>query len=146
MGTLTLSPDRTIGSIVADDYRSAAVFNFHGIDFCCKGGRSIAEVCKVKGIDLATLEVEIRQATERDNGATDDMKHWPLGRLIEHIERVHHRYVESRTTTLLQFLDKLCKVHGDRHPELNAIQREFTECAGAMAAHMKKEELVLFPF
>ncbi|MCU0320106.1 MAG: hemerythrin domain-containing protein, partial [Flavobacteriales bacterium] len=32
------------------------------------------------------------------------------------------------------------------HPELNAIQREFTECAGAMAAHMKKEELVLFPF
>jgi regulator of cell morphogenesis and NO signaling len=144
--SITLSPERTIGSIVADDYRSAAVFNAHGIDFCCKGGRSIAEVCQAKGIDPATLEAEIQQATERSNGTDDDVKHWPLGRLIEHIERVHHRYVESRTTTLLQFLDKLCKVHGDRHPELFAIQREFTECAGAMAAHMKKEELILFPF
>ncbi|MBL8009234.1 MAG: iron-sulfur cluster repair di-iron protein [Flavobacteriales bacterium] len=138
--------ERTVGSIVADDYRTAAVFNAHGIDFCCKGGRSVAEVCQAKGLDPAALEAEIRQATERDNGANDDVKRWPLGRLIEHIERVHHRYVESRSTTLLQFLDKLCKVHGDRHPELFDIQREFQECAGAMAAHMKKEELVLFPF
>ena len=48
--------------------------------------------------------------------------------------------------TLLQFLDKLCKVHGDRHPELFTIREEFQACAGAMAAHMKKEELVLFPY
>lgn len=138
--------DRTVGSIVSDDYRTAAVFNAHGIDFCCKGGRIIAEVCRAKAIEPATLEAEIRQAIERDGGTGDDVKQWPLSRLIEHIERVHHRYVESRSTTLLQFLDKLCKVHGDRHPELFDIQREFQECAGAMAAHMKKEELILFPF
>ena len=41
--------ERTVGSIVADDYRTAAVFNAHGIDFCCKGGRSVAEVCQAKG-------------------------------------------------------------------------------------------------
>ena len=46
-----LDPQRTIGSIVADDYRTAAVFNAHGIDFCCKGGRTIAEVCRTKAID-----------------------------------------------------------------------------------------------
>ncbi|MBL7982573.1 MAG: iron-sulfur cluster repair di-iron protein [Flavobacteriales bacterium] len=146
MPTLTITPERTIGSIVADDYRTAAVFNAHGIDFCCKGGRTVAEVCRTKGLDPAVLEEEVRQAIERDSDVNDDVKQWPLARLIEHIERVHHRYVESRSITLLQFLDKLCKVHGDRHPELFAIQREFQECAGAMAAHMKKEELVLFPF
>jgi regulator of cell morphogenesis and NO signaling len=146
MTNITTTPDRTIGSIVADDYRTAAVFNAHGIDFCCKGGRTIAEVCRAKGIDPTTLEGEIRQAMERTDNTEHDVMHWSLGQLIEHIERVHHRYVESRSTTLLQFLDKLCKVHGDRHPELFAIQREFQECAGAMAAHMKKEELVLFPF
>ncbi|MCW5899025.1 MAG: iron-sulfur cluster repair di-iron protein [Flavobacteriales bacterium] len=146
MDTTTITPDRTIGSIVAEDFRTAAVFNHHGIDFCCKGGRSLAEVCRSKGLDQATLEREIRDAVDRNIGASEDHRTWPLARLIEHIERVHHRYVESRTTTLLQFLDKLCKVHGDRHPELFAIQREFQECAGAMAAHMKKEELILFPF
>lgn len=145
MPTLDLT-QRTIGSIVAEDYRTAAVFSAHGIDFCCKGDRSLEEACRAKGLDQKTLESEIHQAIERDAGAGDDGKQWSLGRLIEHIERVHHRYVVSRTATLLQFLDKLCRVHGERHPELFAIQREFHECAGALATHMKKEELILFPF
>ena len=29
--------DKTIGQIVADDFRTAAIFKKHGIDFCCKG-------------------------------------------------------------------------------------------------------------
>lgn len=143
---MNITPERTIGSIVADDYRTAAVFNAHGIDFCCKGGRTIAEVCRTKGIDPATLEAEVRQAIDRNSGTNDDVKYWPLGRLIEHIERVHHRYVDARSITLMQFLDKLCTVHGDRHPELFEIRKEFHACASAMATHMKKEELVLFPF
>jgi regulator of cell morphogenesis and NO signaling len=141
-----ITPDRTIGSIVADDYRAAAIFNAHGIDFCCKGGRSFAEVCKAKGIDPITLESEIRATLDRSNGTHDEVNSWSLGRLIEHIERVHHRYVEALSITLMQFLDKLCKVHGDRHPELFAIRDEFEACTHAMATHMKKEELVLFPF
>lgn len=139
-------PERTVGSIVADDYRTASVFNAHGIDFCCKGGRSIAEVCRAKDIEPAALEREIQQAIARDGGPAEDVQHWTMARLIEHIERVHHRYVEARTITLMQFLDKLCAVHGVRHPELFAIRDEFQGCAQAMATHMKKEELVLFPF
>jgi regulator of cell morphogenesis and NO signaling len=146
MESPTITPERTIGSIVADDFRTAAVFSQHGIDFCCRGGRSLEEVCKKNGLDQATIEQELRLAMDRNNDSNDDYRTWTMGRLIEHIERVHHRYVESRSLTLLQFLDKLCKVHGDRHPELFDIQREFHECAGAMAAHMKKEELLLFPF
>ena len=68
------------------------------------------------------------------------------GLLAEHIEHVHHGYVNDRTPVLLQYLAKLCKVHGAEHPELFDITREFEACAGAMAMHMKKEELMLFPF
>ncbi|HRD53006.1 MAG TPA: iron-sulfur cluster repair di-iron protein [Flavobacteriales bacterium] len=143
---MEIAPTRTIGSIVAEDFRTAAVFSAHGLDFCCKGGRTIDEACRQKGLDSTVLKAELLAAVERDANVEQDYKTWPLSRLIEHIERVHHRYVESRSLTLLQFLDKLCRVHGDRHPELFAIQREFQECAGAMATHMKKEELVLFPF
>lgn len=143
---MQIAPTRTIGSIVAEDFRTAAVFSAHGLDFCCKGGRTIDEACRQKGLNSAALRAELLAAIERDANVEQDYRTWPPSRLIEHIERIHHRYVESRSLTLLQFLDKLCRVHGDRHPELLAIQREFQECAGAMAAHMKKEELVLFPF
>ncbi|MFT3884049.1 MAG: iron-sulfur cluster repair di-iron protein [Flavobacteriales bacterium] len=139
-------PSRTIGSIVADDFRSAAVFTAHGIDFCCKGGRTIQDVCSAKGIDPTTLEQEIQASLSRDGAPADDPNTWPLARLADHIEQVHHRYVTERTPVLQQYLGKLCKVHGGAHPELFKIAEDFHGCAGAMAMHMKKEELVLFPF
>ena len=38
----------TIGEYVAKDYRTAAVFSKYGIDFCCKGNRTIEEACEKK--------------------------------------------------------------------------------------------------
>ena len=40
----------------------------------------------------------------------------------------------------------MCKVHGQSHPELFEINELFKGCAGELALHMKKEELILFPF
>ncbi len=38
--------DKTVGEIVAEDYRTAQIFKNHKIDFCCKGNRSIQEVAE----------------------------------------------------------------------------------------------------
>ncbi len=65
---------------------------------------------------------------------------------MDYIEKTHHRYVEEKTNILLPFLDKLCKVHGSDHPELFQINELFKGCSGELAQHMKKEELILFPF
>jgi len=144
--TMKITPERTIGSIVAEDYRAAAVLTKHGIDFCCKGGQSVQQVCERKNIDAAALANEIAEVLGRDARTGEDVRTWPLDRLADHVETVHHRYVEERGPVLKQYLDKLCKVHGDKHPELFAINEEFNTCVGAMAMHMKKEELILFPF
>jgi regulator of cell morphogenesis and NO signaling len=45
----------------------------------------------------------------------------------------------------MRFLEKLCSVHGPRHPELLEVNRLFCESAAELAMHMKKEELILFP-
>ena len=62
--------------------------------------------------------------------------------LADYIEKKHHRYVEERSLEIKQYLDKLCKVHGNNHPELFEINEQFNQSAGELAMHMKKEELI----
>jgi regulator of cell morphogenesis and NO signaling len=136
----------TIGEYVANDFRTAAVFSKYGIDFCCKGNRTIDEACEKKDINPDQLLELLNTVLTSKNDNNIDFKTWPLDLLADYIEKTHHRYVEEKTQTLLPFLDKLCKVHGANHPELFEINDLFMGCAGELAQHMKKEELMLFPF
>jgi regulator of cell morphogenesis and NO signaling len=136
----------TIGEYVAKDFRTAALFSKYGIDFCCKGNRTVDEVCEKKAVQPADLQIEIDAILNTKSDSGIDFNVWPLDLLADYIEKTHHRYVEEKTPTLLQFLDKLCKVHGASHPELFEINELFKGCAGELAQHMKKEELMLFPF
>lgn len=136
----------TIGDYVAKDYRTAAAFSKYGIDFCCKGHRTIEEVCKKKKINEIHLIEELNAVLDTKNDSGIDFNSWPLDLLVDYIEKTHHRYVEVKTPVLLQFLDKLCTVHGSNHTELFEINELFKGCAGELAQHMKKEELILFPF
>ncbi|WP_348798457.1 iron-sulfur cluster repair di-iron protein [Flavobacterium adhaerens] len=136
----------TVGEYVAKDFRTAALFSKYGIDFCCKGDRTLEQVCEKKEVNPDDLlqEIEAILNTKSDEGI--DFNSWPLDLLADYIEKKHHRYVEEKTQIILPFLDKLCKVHGAHHPELFAINELFIGCAGELAQHMKKEELILFPF
>ena len=136
----------TVGEYVANDFRTAALFSKYGIDFCCKGNRTLEEVCAKKDINPVELEKEIQAVLETKNENTIDFKSWSPTLLIEYILEKHHSYVEEKIPVLLQFLEKLCKVHGERHPELFEINSLFKMSAGDLTQHMKKEELILFPF
>lgn len=138
--------NKPIGELVAENYRAATVFKKYKIDFCCQGGRTINDACERKGVDLSLLLDELDQAMQVKDTSTADYQSWPMDLLIDYIEKKHHRYVEQRTQEIIPFLNKLCRVHGERHPELFEITELFISSAGDLAQHMKKEELVLFPF
>lgn len=146
METLSKDTQKQIGEFVAQDYRTAAVFSKYGIDFCCRGHRTVEEVCTKNEIDSDELLSDLDRALSANTDQSIDYKSWPLDLLAEYIEKKHHRYVEEKIPVLRQFLDKLCRVHGERHPELFKINQLFTASAGELASHMKKEELILFPF
>lgn len=143
---MNIQEKTTIGDFVAHDFRTAAIFTKYGIDFCCKGQRTIDEVCTKKNINEANLLNELNAvlATKNDSGV--DFNSWPLDLLIDYIEKTHHRFVEEKTPVLIQFLDKLCSVHGSNHPELFEITKLFKGSAEELEPHLKKEELILFPF
>ena len=138
--------NQIIGELVAKDYRTASVFKKYSIDFCCQGNRTIEEACEKKNIDTKKVLEDLVAMMEAKSESTTDYQSWPLDLLADYIEKKHHRYVQEKTLEIQPYLDKICKVHGERHPELLKIKEEFNASAGELAAHMKKEELILFPF
>ena len=75
---MIIEKEKTIGQIVADDYRTAAIFKSFGIDFCCKGNRTISEVCNQKNISAETL----REALEKTIAQERYTKRFPRQGLI----------------------------------------------------------------
>lgn len=141
-----MEENQIIGELVAKDYRTASVFKKYSIDFCCQGNRTIEEACEKKNIDTKKVLEDLVAMMESKSESTTDYQSWPLDLLADYIEKKHHRYVQEKTLEIQPYLDKICKVHGERHPELLKIKEEFNASAGELAAHMKKEELILFPF
>ncbi|MBL7917095.1 MAG: iron-sulfur cluster repair di-iron protein [Bacteroidia bacterium] len=137
---------KTVGSIVADDYRNASVFKKYGIDFCCNGNKTLDEVCELKNIEKQIILDELEKITQYDSNDNQNFKNWPLDLLTDYIEKKHHRYVTEKTPLIIEYLEKICSVHGKQHPELFKIKKLFQESAVELAAHMKKEELILFPY
>lgn len=138
----------TIGEIAAADYRTAAVFNRYGLDFCCNGNRTVEDACLQKGIASENVKKELEEVMKSipAEDATVDYGSWPLDMLADHIERKHHGYVKAQLPIIANYLEKICSVHGDKHPELKEIRSLFNASATELSGHMHKEEQMLFPY
>lgn len=143
---MTIQENQIIGELVAEDYRTASVFRKYGIDFCCQGNRTINDACQAKNINQESVVSDLNALNQQQEDPATDYKSWPIDVLADYIEQKHHRYVAEKTQEIRPYLDKVCRVHGERHPELWEINENFSATAGELAMHMKKEELVLFPF
>lgn len=140
-----METNTTLGEIVANNYKAAAVFEKFGLDFCCMGNQSLEEACKAGKIDPKEVHAALR-ILEQESGDQTNFNHWPLDLLADYIYNRHHKYIEEKTPIIKGYLDKICTVHGKRHPELLEIKKIFDETSGELAKHMKKEELILFPY
>ncbi len=142
---MTYSNNDVVGQIVADNYQAAAIFSRYGIDFCCRGNRSLEEVAEKNKIKVDEIINELNKMNGKDNNDQVDFQTWELDLLADYVEKKHHRYVRRRIPEILPYLTKIVKVHGKAHPELVEIANEFDASVIELSAHMQKEELNLFP-
>ncbi len=142
---MTTLQERTVADVVTENIKAAHIFKKHGIDFCCGGGISIAKACEKAKVDPSVLEAELVNLENTPDRASD-YNSWKLDFLADHIINVHHHYVEENSPLLLQYSKRVNHVHGHHYTELAEIESLVTKVVQAMAAHQKKEELILFPF
>lgn len=143
---MEIQKNQIIGDLVAQDYRVASIFKKYSIDFCCQGNRTINQACESTNIDSELVVNDLNALLNSTINKTTDYQSWPLDFLADYIEKKHHKYVEEKITEIKPYLSKICNVHGKNHPELFEINDHFVAAAGELTLHMKKEELVLFPY
>lgn len=137
--------EKTIGQIVADDYRTAQVFKKFGLDFCCGGKRTVEEACEKKGVELS----EVQKALDAlGNKATDQHNYseWSPAFLVDYIINTHHHFVRTKLPEIKAYARKVAKVHGNSYPVLNKMLDRFLKLNNEMLSHLDKEEQILFPY
>lgn len=147
---MEIKPESLLGDLVAADYRFAAVLSTYGLDYCCHGNRTLAEACQEQNVSVEEVLNNLSKASEvsgaSGSGPINRYTKWPLPLLVDYILENHHVYVEKMMPTIRAGLEKLSKVHGERHPELKEILSLFSEMTVDLQQHMWKEENVLFPY
>lgn len=146
--TLSLQ-DQPVGEIVLNHPETRFLLGKLGIDYCCGGKLSLSRACHRRNLDVDEVVNGLEAAIQSQNEAANqelDYRDLSLDALTDHIVDVHHKYVQTVTPEIQRLLDKVSKRHGDEHPELNEIRNIFENVAGELAMHMRKEELILFPW
>lgn len=144
--TTTINPNSTIGELARERPGRTRAFQELGVDFCCGGKKTVAEVCSEKGLDLATFTEKLRAAeTARPASEDADYASMPLGQLVEHIISTHHAYLKTELPRISAMAEKVAKVHGSKDPRLAQVARVFAVFHAEISSHTMKEECILFP-
>lgn len=137
--------NKTVAELVTERPARARVMERYGIDYCCGGKRPLSEAVAKRGVDAERVVADLEAV---DAGPARDERDWtaaPLAELIEHIVSTHHAYLRQELPRLSPMVDKVRRVHGERHGELVECQAVFEGLRAELQSHMMKEEQNFFP-
>ncbi len=134
----------TLGDLVNAYPEVARELERWGLDYCCRGGRTLTDACTSAGLDEALVVAELSAATKQRT-ANEDWTAMDAMSLVDHIMATHHVYLWQELPRLTALLAKVTLAHGLKHPELREVSAIYEELRADLEPHMLKEERVLFP-
>lgn len=137
-----LSATTSLAEVVRAVPGSERTLESLGLDYCCGGGRTLADACRDLDLDPATV---LHQLDRIDPQPQPDWASLAPDALVDHLEATHHAYLHAELPRLSALADKVVAAHGTRHPELSDIRRTYETIRADLEPHLAKEEQVLFP-
>lgn len=136
--------DTTLAELAATRPAAARVFFKHGLDFCCKGRRPLAEACREKGLDPDAIVREVELASP----AADDVAAWsakPVAALVGHILDRYHGRLREELPILVAMAAKVEMRHADKTTTPFGLADHLRAMQAAAFDHLEKEERIVFP-
>jgi len=138
---------QSIREIVSTQPSAAQIFLRFDIDLCSHADDSLNQACAELQLSVDQVLEKLVDAEAAALGAAPaDPASLPVGRLIQHIVRVHHLRVRQELPGFAEMAHKLAAKRGDRAPEMTRIEALVEELRADLLGHIQKEEQVLFPF
>ena len=145
--SIDITAQTPVSEIVANDYRTAEVFQKHGIAFCCAGRWPLEMACVAKGLEPTLLMEELHAASRSIQlPGTFPFDKWSIDFLIDYIINVHHYYLEKTLPGLEPILDDFIVEHNKKYPYLEELLTTFKRLQKEMIPHLREEEEVIFPY
>ena len=145
---MNVTTEKTVRELALGKPGAARVFEKLGIDYCCGGKQTLEQACHAASLPVDEV-LDALEVAQSSGPASPKDSNWQaelLGDLISHIKNTHHKYTREEIARLGPLFDKVCSVHGERHPELFDLRATFRGLAQELTTHMMKEEMVLFPY
>lgn len=143
---MTFSPSTTVAELATSAPATIAVFQKHGIDFCCGGKRPLQAVCAERGIPYDALVGELESATAPATPARFTWDSRSLRELTSHIVESFHDPLSVEMPRLVAMARRVEERHGaNSQPNAGAIAATLTAFASSMALHTQHEEQTVFP-
>ncbi len=142
---MIVNTNSVLAQLVTEYPASSRVLLRHGLDFCCGGQQTLVAACEGAKLGVDDVIAEMNELTVDDAAVRWDTA--PIPDLIDHILETYHAPLPEEFAQLQSMTDKVLRVHGEKDPErLGGLAKAVRFLADDLSVHMKKEELVLFPW
>lgn len=124
-----------IGELVAENPARGDILEGLGLDFWCRGERTLEAACAEAGLAVETVEAALAEAP-----VETDQRTLSMTAMADHIEATHHAWLRGELPRLRLLLDQSAEL-----PDHPGLRRIFAGLCAELDAHMMKEEQILFP-
>lgn len=141
---MAIDTSAPVGDLVTERPARAELLDELGIDYCCRGRRTLAEACTAEGLDPLVIARALEDHDEHTrSAAAPGWVRLAPGDLCDHIELHHHTYVRDA----LPLIDRLAAaaVAEDGDGELAEVCRLVARLEAELLPHLAVEEQALFP-
>src|SRR6185295_17142177 len=115
---------QSLSGIALDRHEVIPVLEKYGLDFCCRGRKTLSEACAEKNISLSQVKEEMLLATKSSKPILP-FTEMNAEQLISYILIHHHFYVKNTIPVIIHHLEKIIAKHGDRYPGMKKILQLF---------------------
>jgi regulator of cell morphogenesis and NO signaling len=135
------TPLNTLAELATEHPAASRVFQRYGLDFCCKGLRSLEAACAERGLDAPAILAEIESSTSAPQTSAGESSEVLVAHLVDH----YHRRLREELPQLIAMAGKVERVHFKRSACPFGLAEHLTRMHEELLLHMVKEEKVLFP-